>query len=42
MLGSLSIVFTVLIAMVVLRERLALHQRIGIVVALIGIPILAL
>ncbi len=41
-LGSLSIVFTVLIAMVVLRERLALHQRIGIVVALIGIPILAL
>lgn len=41
-LGSLSVVVTVMIAVVILRERLAPHQRLGVVVALIGIPLLAL
>jgi len=41
-LGSLSVVVTVLIATVVLREKLALHQRLGVVVAVVGIPLLAL
>lgn len=41
-LGSLSVVVTVVIAVVVLRERLAAHQKVGVVVALIGLPLLAL
>lgn len=41
-LGSFSVVVTVLIATVVLREKLALHQRLGVLVALVGIPLLAL
>jgi drug/metabolite transporter (DMT)-like permease len=40
-LGSLSVVVTVLIALVVLRERLAAWQWVGVVVAMLGIPLLA-
>lgn len=40
-LGSLSVVVTVLIALVVLRERLAAHQWVGVALAMIGIPLLA-
>lgn len=39
-LGSLSVVVTVLIALVVLRERLTLRQWAGVALALIGIPLL--
>ena len=40
-LGSLSVVVTVLIGLVVLRERLAVHQWAGVALALVGIPLLA-
>ena len=40
-LGSLSVVVTVLIGLVLLRERLAVHQWCGVTLALIGIPLLA-
>lgn len=40
-LGSLSVVVTVLIGLVLLRERLALHQWAGVALALVGIPLLA-
>jgi drug/metabolite transporter (DMT)-like permease len=40
-LGSLSVVVTVLIALVVLRERLTRRQWLGVGLALLGIPLLA-
>ncbi len=40
-LGSLSVVVTVLIGLVVLREKLAPHQWAGVGLALVGIPLLA-
>ncbi len=40
-LGSLSVVVTVLIALVVLRERLTRWQWLGVGLALLGIPLLA-
>ncbi len=39
-LGSLSVVVTVLIGLVMLREKLAGHQWAGVVLALVGIPLL--
>jgi drug/metabolite transporter (DMT)-like permease len=40
-LGSLSVVVTVLIGLLFLREKLAVHQWCGVALALIGIPLLA-
>ena len=40
-LGSLSVVVTLLIGRRVLRERLAPHQKLGVLLALVGIPLLA-
>jgi drug/metabolite transporter (DMT)-like permease len=40
-LGSLSVVVTVLIGLVLLKERLAPHQWAGVLLALAGIPLLA-
>jgi drug/metabolite transporter (DMT)-like permease len=40
-LGSLSVVVTVLIALVVLRERLTRRQWLGVGLAMLGIPLLA-
>ena len=40
-LGSMSVVVTVLISLVMLRERLFLVQWVGVVLTLLGIPLLA-
>jgi uncharacterized membrane protein len=40
MLGSLSVVITVLISLVVLRERMRVHQWIGVALTIAGMPLL--